>query len=241
MDKINPVKILLLVSLLIFLVALSYIVGVGIIGKGEFSLTPKSWESFSIFFTGMLSPILAAIAAATAFFSLTYQLKVARQDTSLNEQIANYLNNIQILQSMIDKRWKTVSKITQVDWEEELYDEINLVNIKNRLQENINFTNEIIVLFRLFEDLVQAVQWYTFLHKSKIDLNNQNYPRNEWSHFSKSLIREQDKKMKFCYEYCTWILNEKESLQANIKNQTELHIYSQFYENLLNTGDLYKQ
>ncbi len=239
MDKFSPVKILLLVTLLIFLVVISYVIGVGIIGGNNFSLTPKDWESFSTYFNGMLSPILAAIAAAIAFFSLTYQLNAARKETALNEQISNYIKHIDLLQGMIDKKWKAITNHTKVDWEEILFYEINREIIKSRLQGNANFTHDVIMLTRLFEDLIDAMQWYTHLHKQKIGSEAQSTQRNEWSHFSKSLIREQDKKMIFCYQYCSWIIDEH--LDGNKKYHKELLMYMQLYDNLINDGTLYEQ
>ena len=236
MKKLSAKLIITLSLTLISLVVGSYVIGIGVIGGGKFSFEALEWERFSSYFNNILSPILAAIAAAIAFFSLTHQLREARRESSLNEQIANYLNNIKLLQSMIDKRWKTIIRVNQMDWEEEPFYAINVANIKEKLNKLDYLTPEIIRLFRLFEDLVDAVQWYTHLHKEKIDLSTQSFPKNEWAHFSQALIQEQDKKMKYCYEYCIWSLTEP-TKQAD-KYYKEIIIYRQFYENLVESGTL---
>ena len=236
MIKLN-LKIIFIISLLlIFIIASSYVIGVGIIGGASFSYNASAWVSFSSYFNNMLSPVLASIAAAIAFFSLTRQLSSARKDASLNEQISNYLNHINLLQKMIEKKWKTIISISNIDWEVEPFNFINKENIKDRLENESHLPQEAIRLFRLFEDLVDAMQWYTYLHKEKIDLYKGSHPKNEWSHFSASLIQEQDKKMKFCYEYCLWLIQEK-AVQTARYNK-ELLIYSQFYENLIQSGTL---
>jgi len=236
MEKLNIKLIIIAIVLLVSFVIFSYILGVGVIGKTSFSFASKDWVSFSSYFNGMLSPILAAIAAAVAFFSLTHQLKIARQESSQNEQISNYLNHIKLLQSMIIKRWSTISKVTKMDWEEEPFYAINRNNVRQNLKNGVYLSSEVVVLFRLFKDLVDAMQWYTHLHKLKIDLNNQEFPKSEWSHFSTSLIRDQDKKMRFCYEYCLWLLEEPN--KQTDKHHKEILIYRQFYENLCSDGTL---
>ena len=232
MERLSTIKIILFSLALIAIVVGSYTIGIGLIGGGEFSFEASSWHEFSGFFNNMLSPILAAFAAAIAFFSLTHQLRESRRDSSLNEQIANYLSHINLLQSMIEKRWKTINKVNQMDWEEEPFYAINSGDIKEKLSNSAYLLPEVVRLFLLFEDLVDAMQWYTHLHKEKIDLSKQDFPRNEWSHFSQSLIQEQDKKMK----YCMWLLNEP--IKQTERYQTELLIYRQFYENLVSTGTL---
>lgn len=74
------------------------------------------------------------------------------------------------------------------------------------------------------------------LHKEKIDLSKLDFPRNEWAHFSQSLIQEQDKRMKYCYEYCLWLLEEPSNKIE--QHEKELLIYRQFYENLISDGTL---
>lgn len=101
---------LALILMLIFAVVTAYILGVGVIGGAPFSLGAEEWESFASFFNNMLSPMLAALAAAIAFFSLALQIRESRKDASLNEQITNYLNHIALLQRMIEKRWVTYFK-----------------------------------------------------------------------------------------------------------------------------------
>lgn len=238
MERLNPTILITVIIVLISIVVGSYIVGIGVLGESTFSYESQDWVRFSNFFNGMLSPILAALAAAIAFFSLTYQLKIARQDASLNEQIANYLNHIKLLQGMIDKRWSTISKVTEKDWEEEPFYAINRSNVRQTSVKGVYLSPEVVILFQLFEDLVDAMQWYTRLHKLKIDLNSQEFARDEWSHFSTSLIREQDKKMRFCYEYCLWLLEEPSDQTE--KYQKELLIYRQFYENLRSDGILFE-
>lgn len=238
MERTSIKVIVATTTVLIILVVTAYFLGVGVVGGAKFSFNAKDWVDFSSYFNGMLSPFLAALAAAIAFFSLSHQMRISRQDSSLNEQIANYLNNIKLLQAMIDKRWVTVIKVTQTDWETEPFYAINKGNIKESLVNSVYLSPEMIVLFRLLEDLVDAVQGYTYLHKLKIDLNQQSFPKNEWSHFSISLIREQDKKMRYCYQYCLWVLEEPNEYYE--KYQKELLIYRQFYENLKSEGTLFE-
>ncbi|TXR53864.1 hypothetical protein [Reinekea thalattae] len=238
MERLSPKIIILASVILIAIVVGSYAIGIGVIGGGKFSFESSSWHGFSGYFNNMLSPILAAIAAAIAFFSLTHQLKEARRESSLNEQIANYLNHLKLLQSMIEKRWKTISRVNQMDWEEEPFYSINRAYLKERQIKSKYLALEVLRLCRLFEDLVDGVQWYTHLHKDKVDLAKQNFPRNEWSHFSQSLIQEQDKKMRFCYEYCLWLLEEPSNIAEQY--QKEILIYRQFYENLVSDGSLYE-
>lgn len=236
MARLSTKKIILFSLLLIVIVVGSYAIGIGLIGGRKFSFQASSWHEFSGFFNNMLSPILAAIAASIAFFSFTHQLRETRRESSLNEQIANYLSHINLLQNMIEKKWKTVNKVNQMDWEEEPFSAINITNIREKLIKSAYLSPEVIRLFRLFEDLVDAMQWYTHLHKEKIDISKQDFPRNEWAHFSQSLIQEQDKKMKYCYEYCMWLLNVPN--KQTERYQTELLIYRQFYENLVSSGTL---
>ncbi len=239
MERLNP-KIVVLTSLiLIAIVVGSYAIGIGVIGGGAFSFESSSWHGFAGYFNNMLSPILAAIAATIAFLSLTHQLKEARRESSLNEQIANYLNHLNLLRSMIDKRWKTINRVSQMDWEEEPFHAINRGNLKEQLTNAVYLSPEVVRLSRLFEDLADGVQWYTHLHKEKIELAKQDSPRNERSHFSQSLIQEQDKKMKFCYEYCLWLLEEPSDKTDQYKR--EVLIYRQFYENLVSDGTLNEQ
>jgi hypothetical protein len=235
----NPVvKILLVVSLLIILVIAAYVVGIGTIGGASFSLSAEDWVNFSNYFNDMLSPILAALAAVIAYYSLSHQIRIAREDSSLSEQISNYLNNINTLKNIIDKRWNTVAKVCQRDYEEETFPAININNIKDSLKSNAYLAPEVIRLAQLFHDLEQAVLWYTNLHERKIELKKENFPRKEWVHFSLSLIREQEKKMKFCYEYCQWLHTEPSKKTENYG--TEVIIYTQFYENLCSNGTLFK-
>ncbi|HCH1532102.1 TPA: hypothetical protein NKQ35_004628 [Vibrio parahaemolyticus] len=239
MNKFKPFHVILLTLALIALVVGAYAFGVGFVGKNDLSFKPSAWVEFSSFFNGMLSPILASLAAAIAFFSLTHQLNIARKESSLNEQISNYLNHINMLQNMVDKRWRTVTRVSKIDWEEEPFQAINIENIKESFSSNGYLAPEVIRLCGLFGELVDAMQWYTYLHKSKISLEKQEFPRNEWAHFSKSLIRDQDKKMRFCYQYCLWLNNEPNS--RNSRYQEEVLIYIQLYESLCQDGTLLEE
>lgn len=127
---------LTLILMLIFAVVAAYIVGVGLIGGASFSLGAEEWERFASFFNNMLSPMLAALAAAIAFFSLALQIRESRKDASLNEQITNYLNHIALLQRMIEKRWVTISNVGNNDWEKEPFSYIKRGFIRER---NSNF------------------------------------------------------------------------------------------------------
>ncbi|WP_144439552.1 hypothetical protein [Vibrio coralliirubri] len=227
-----------IVVILIFLVVGAYIFGIGYLGNTELSFKASDWVDFSSFFNGMLSPILAALAAAIAFISLTQQLRESRKDASLNEQIGNYLNHINLLQGMIDKRWQTISKVNQTDWETEPFFAINRHNISESLVKSAYLSAEVVTLCKFMQDLTEAVQWYTQLHKQKLDLYSQEFPKKEWAHFSTSLVREQDKKMRYCYEYCLWMLEEPNEFTKKYKD--ELIIFQAFYEGLVRGGTLYE-
>ncbi|WP_078082655.1 hypothetical protein [Microbulbifer mangrovi] len=214
----------------------SYVIGVGIIGGSNFSSAPEDWAEFSTYFNGMLSPILAGVAAAVAFISINHQLSAHKQDSTQNEKISNYLNHIKLLQNMIEKQWLTITKVTKSDWEHEPFYAINKKNIKSNLLKNVYLSPEVNNLSNLFQDLVEAVQWYTQLHKSKIEFNSKDFVRSEWSHFSRSLIREHDKKMRYCYEYCNWLIEEP--CAQTKKYQTQALSFRQFYENLCSNGTI---
>ena len=94
-------NIVLTITILIIIVAGSYFIGIGVLGGSSFSLNSKDWVDFSSYFNGILSPILAAIAAVIAYYSLFRQITISRKESSLNEQISNYLNNINLLKSII--------------------------------------------------------------------------------------------------------------------------------------------
>lgn len=236
MEKLSVIKISIIIFSILFVVVGAYIFGVGILGGAEFSLNANDWVSFSSYFNGILSPLLAAIAAATAFFSLTYQLNLSRKDSSLNEQISNYLKHIEILQRIIEKRWTVIKNFSNLDWESETFTSITEMNIKEKLLGFGFIEPEIIEMYRIFEDLVDAMQWYSVLHKKKIDLDKNYFPKSEWSHFSASMIREQDKKLKFCYEYCLWVLSERSELHDD--SSKEHLVFRQFYEGLKSDGIL---
>lgn len=227
---------LALILMLIFAVVTAYILGVGVIGGAPFSLGAEEWESFASFFNNMLSPMLAALAAAIAFFSLALQIRESRKDASLNEQITNYLNHIALLQRMIEKRWVTISNVGNKDWEKEPFSYIRYDFVGERKSNFFELVPDILRLCRLFQDLADGVQWYTYLHKSKIDFSNQSFPRNEWSHFSNSLIQEQDKKMKYCFEVSKVLVEMQEGISES--EMREFVIYLDFYNHLVSTGTL---
>jgi preprotein translocase subunit SecG len=227
---------LTLILMLIFAVVAAYIVGVGLIGGASFSLGAEEWERFASFFNNMLSPMLAALAAAIAFFSLALQIRESRKDASLNEQITNYLNHIALLQRMIEKRWVTISNVGNNDWEKEPFSYINRGFIRERNSNFFELIPDILRMCRLFQDLADGVQWYTYLHKSKIDFSNQHFPRNEWSHFSNSLIQEQDKKMKYCFEVSKFMVEMRDGVSES--EMREFLIYVGFYNHLVSTGTL---
>lgn len=236
MNKLSIKKIVSASLLLIAVVVGAYMIGVGLIGGAKFSFGPKAWESFSGFFNNMLSPILAALAAAIAFYSLTIQIRESRQEASLNEQISNYLKNIEMLQRMIEKRWKTISKVSDKNWEDEPYAEISEGSIKEHREDIYNLAPDIVRLCQLFQDLANAIQWYTHLHRQKISGSEKDFPRKEWSHFSNSILQEQDKKMKFCYEVSQWFSQRQDIVEPTYVK--ELLIYRDFYANLVGTGTL---
>jgi len=215
------------------------VLGVGIIGGHNFSYNPKSWESFAGYFNGLLSPILAALAAIIAFLSLTHQIRESRKEASLNEQIQNSLKNIELIQRMIDSRWETIVKVCKVDWATEVLYAINKDNLEENLKKNAYLLPEVVVICRLFEDLSQSVQWYTALHKRKIDLENNEFPLREWSHFSTSLIKSQDKKLRFCYVYCQWVMDAASASKISEEHKKEVLIFLSFYEGLMEEGTLY--
>lgn len=227
---------LTLILAMIFAVVAVYGLGVGWIGGARFSLGPAEWESFSSFFNNMLSPVLAALAAAIAFFSLSIQIRESRKDASLNEQISNYLNHIGLLERMIEKRWFTITYVGEKDWEIESFSNINFRVIMKNNSKFFNLVPDILQLCHLFQDLVYGVEWYTYLHKSKIEFSDQSFPRNEWSHFSNSLIQEQDKKMKYCFELGKFFVESREGISES--EVIEFRIYMDFYNNLIETGVL---
>lgn len=229
-------NIALSIIAILLLVIGPYIIGVGLIGGAKISFSPEDWESFSNYFNSISSPFLAAIAAIIAYLSLSSQIAQARKDASLTSQVSNQLSYIKTLQAIIERRWLVITKVTETNWEEEPYHAINRENIKNSLVKNIYLAQEVIPLCRFFQDLSDATQWYSHLIKQKIEEPAEAFPRSEWSHFSQSLILEQQKKMKFCYEYTVWLLDEPHSKTSHYTK--ELLIFRQFYENLLKIGAL---
>ncbi|MFN4292469.1 MAG: hypothetical protein ACK4E7_16560 [Permianibacter sp.] len=224
-------NIALSIIAVLLLVIGPYIIGVGLIGGAKVSLAPQDWESFSNYFNSISSPFLAAIAAVIAYLSLSSQIEHARKDSSLTSQMSNQLNHIKILQAIIEKRWLVITKVTATNWEEEPFYAINRENIKSSLVKNVYLAQEIVPLCRFFQSLSEATQWYSRLMRQKLHEPAEAYPKSEWSHFSRSLILEQQKKMKFCYEYTVWLLDEPHSKTNHYT--TELLIFRQFYENLL--------
>ncbi|WP_159084567.1 hypothetical protein [Dongshaea marina] len=181
--------------------------------------------------------VIVMTGTVISFNFVKTELKSIREESALSEQISNYLEYIKVLQFMIKKRWKSISVISEKNLENDsmvfinqfLFDDYHEVKL-------MKLSTEITYLCGLFRDLFDATKLYTDFHKRRVARGGNNLKDENWLNFSVSLIQAHDKKLKFCYEFCSFIIRSEVDLFED--GNEDLLKFIDFYETLKRNGTL---